>query len=580
LSQIGKNQNLVPNGSFEEKNPLSSLPDCHHQVNRLKNWSNLNTSDWYYKGSFEGKYDVTGAFFNNIQFPLCNSNSSSSSLPNISTPSGNGYIGMGPCEGVQVKLNSKIPKLYTVTISLSFSLRSNAMGGGIEIYLMKNNAPSNWLDENDGGSCYTHSWPNSFRHYKHFSVPINPLSHPTGTWHTYTSPPFLIADEGIEWLAIKGKNELMGGFDGHGYVYLDDVKLIIEPYCNNYCVPNLGSIEHGTLPETVCSNYPLNYGQCRGFGLLIKNATEVDFSVWDRWGGKRFESISFDPNGLRDPGYTDYLLEWHGETSGGSVLEEDQYVYKLIIRNCSDVTDITRSFTYIPSSTAPFKVPPIRNFVINNCCPENLSIGPLNVINYKRFDANNQISVAGLNSLNQSIPVSVKNGGTLTLVAGSEITLKNGFVVESGGVFESCIAPCASVLREEERIDRLIILEDTIEVTNNYYEEKTYAGTSINNDFKDTLTLVEEKEGSYSNKLEELIIFPNPSSGKFLISKNSSFKGCSISVMNSLGYQIFLKTIAEDISGVQIDLSESPAGIYFIRLTTGSETIIKKIIIN
>jgi hypothetical protein len=191
---------------------------------------------------------------------------------------------------------------------------------------------------------------------------------------------------------------------------------------------------------------------------------------------------------------------------------------------------------------------------------------------------NNPLTITSYNIFSSA---GVTPNGDLTLKANNEVVLTNGFHAEAGSDFLAYTAPLGlcSYLHNPEPLwvagasqpkdffdkefenNEFITPEDSIYAVSDNLEVSTFY----------------EDIKNYNNDIQ---IFPNPSSGKFLISKNSSLKGCSISVFNSLGYKMLSKTISEDISDVQFDLSESPAGIYFIRLTSGSETIIKKIIIN
>jgi hypothetical protein len=97
---IGKAQNLVPNSSFETPKQPNVYASSASKLELLAHWKEFNSSDWFYKGYFEGRYDVSG-------------NTNGQSGPGtLIAHSGNGYIGFGSCEGAQVKLINKIiPKV-------------------------------------------------------------------------------------------------------------------------------------------------------------------------------------------------------------------------------------------------------------------------------------------------------------------------------------------------------------------------------------------------------------------------------------------------------------------------------------
>jgi hypothetical protein len=70
---------------------------------------------------------------------------------------------------------------------------------------------------------------------------------------------------------------------------------------------------------------------------------------------------------------------------------------------------------------------------------------------------------------------------------------------------------------------------------------------------------------------------PNPSNGLFNIDIDlSSFKGLSIEIYNTTGQLILQKTLAENVT--QVDLTKHSKGMYFIKVETNNKTIIKKIV--
>lgn len=70
-------------------------------------------------------------------------------------------------------------------------------------------------------------------------------------------------------------------------------------------------------------------------------------------------------------------------------------------------------------------------------------------------------------------------------------------------------------------------------------------------------------------------IYPNPGSGKFLLQvENSQTKKLKLEVYNTIGERILQQNIINEI-----DLSDSPKGIYFVKISGGSEIFTKRIII-
>jgi endonuclease I/chitodextrinase len=75
---------------------------------------------------------------------------------------------------------------------------------------------------------------------------------------------------------------------------------------------------------------------------------------------------------------------------------------------------------------------------------------------------------------------------------------------------------------------------------------------------------------------EDFKIYPNPSSGNFDINFDSLEKH-SIEIYSSIGQKVFENT---DIKDKSISISDLQQGIYFIKVTKDSQSIVKKIVIN
>jgi hypothetical protein len=389
-------------------------------------------------------------------------------------------------------------------------------------------------------------------------------------------------EEGYEWLAIKGK-DFTGAFEDKKYVYIDDVELRTEPYCNNFCTPQLGNIVHSTLPNAVCSNISTASCStcCKGFGVLIKNAIEVEFSVWNRWGERIFNYFCFDINGLKDPGFTDYLLEWHGENNSGAQLPLGVYHYKLDIKNCQDSKSYTRDITYYPASNLPIVVPPIVVNSIPNCCLEDLHILNMNIYGSFRQDVNNIIKIAGNSPITgQLSPVTVHNGGNLNVVAGNKIIINKGFTVNNGGKFNAYIEGCGIVLPKEQRVDRLL---DT-------FVEEISSKDSPNNIYKEEFNNIDsektdrDKEEFNNNTIvmpiyqaeSSVNIFPNPAGSSVNIEINGFSGDIILEVYNSFGQLLWESSILNDLT-FSLDLEKYASGLYFIKIRSFNLIITRKL---
>jgi len=79
----------------------------------------------------------------------------------------------------------------------------------------------------------------------------------------------------------------------------------------------------------------------------------------------------------------------------------------------------------------------------------------------------------------------------------------------------------------------------------------------------------------YSQKDNDIHIFPNPTSGVFNVQMRQ-FEGVQMKIYNVFGECIHRQTIKS--VNQQIDLSEAKSGIYFLQLKTSEGTVVKKIV--
>ena len=66
---------------------------------------------------------------------------------------------------------------------------------------------------------------------------------------------------------------------------------------------------------------------------------------------------------------------------------------------------------------------------------------------------------------------------------------------------------------------------------------------------------------------EELVIFPNPSNGKFTIQSSVVSGNSLVEIYNELGQKVYSSTLQQAQGDNQIDLSKEPSGIYLYRVT-------------
>lgn len=84
--------------------------------------------------------------------------------------------------------------------------------------------------------------------------------------------------------------------------------------------------------------------------------------------------------------------------------------------------------------------------------------------------------------------------------------------------------------------------------------------------------------GLKSNELQNIIIYPNPSLGLLSVNFNREVNA-SIKVLDVVGKEIYTQEVNSK-SKIQLDLSDKPSGMYFIKVQIGNEVLIKKIALN
>jgi len=75
---------------------------------------------------------------------------------------------------------------------------------------------------------------------------------------------------------------------------------------------------------------------------------------------------------------------------------------------------------------------------------------------------------------------------------------------------------------------------------------------------------------------DKISIYPNPINDKFNIEIDNQKESCNLQIFNTIGQVILNKKIINTIE--QIDLSGQAAGVYFVKVQTEKNTVVKKII--
>lgn len=87
--------------------------------------------------------------------------------------------------------------------------------------------------------------------------------------------------------------------------------------------------------------------------------------------------------------------------------------------------------------------------------------------------------------------------------------------------------------------------------------------------------------GIKANELEHFFtLVPNPSNGVFSLVSTLSTINFDLTVTNAIGQQIISKKNVSGASVNEINLTDNNSGLYFVTITSGNNTITKKIILN
>lgn len=91
-------------------------------------------------------------------------------------------------------------------------------------------------------------------------------------------------------------------------------------------------------------------------------------------------------------------------------------------------------------------------------------------------------------------------------------------------------------------------------------------------------TYVEDKDQDLSQE-NSFSVFPNPNSGQFNISLGEPEEEATITILNSMGSVVLEKTI-RSTNVAELNIESQPSGFYFVRITSGNNVRVQKIIKN
>ncbi len=83
----------------------------------------------------------------------------------------------------------------------------------------------------------------------------------------------------------------------------------------------------------------------------------------------------------------------------------------------------------------------------------------------------------------------------------------------------------------------------------------------------------------FEDNSQKFFVFPNPSSGLFTIKSPIFENDVTIEIIDSKGLKINYKTSEHQVNTLNFDLSGNPSGVYFIKIQSEKEVIIKKVVL-
>jgi hypothetical protein len=154
----------------------------------------------------------------------------------------------------------------------------------------------------------------------------------------------------------------------------------------------------------------------------------------------------------------------------------------------------------------------------------------------------------------------ITSGQNVTYFSHNSIVIKPGFHAKAGSYFHAYIDPCADCGLPTIRSILFIEDEDTDDTGDNE---------------QDTMSIYPKKllqeEATPQNK--EITLYPNPNTGSFTVI-GEDIKG--IEVFNFLGQSI---CNVQNPATLTINLPNGAKGIFFVRVTTSNESVVKKMVV-
>ena len=431
-----KAQNYIYNYDFETAdNNNSDWPSNVGQVDKMTSWESrtyststktIHSPDWI-------NYNGSGT---QTLWPI---------VPQ--THSGKGMIGMSNYELIQQLFNSGNPLTGETyhTLSMWVYIPSNSPTDcRLKIMFSQNRLKyknENILTGNQQVSdlCTQdyidyHNLLSSYTTIHEFD--FNNLNLPKDSWQkisfSFKTPPNSVLNNYDVFAMELRKNGYtptsIAGNCSDSYIYIDDISLTKSDFCNAACAPNLGTITHGTFQNAM---YVLGIP----FNVIFQNAIGIELRVFDRWGAQIAFVDAFDPNGLKDIGYSDYQFLWSGaDIYGNPLFPQDVYNYTLRYWNCKEDHTYTDALVYLPTNIGgQAQHPNFHIYDLIDCCPNDRYIQNTTYVGDYIHTAKNNIWAGDHVTNSQAYGLVIVNSGVKVKYVAKNISIQSGFYVQQIG---------------------------------------------------------------------------------------------------------------------------------------------------
>jgi hypothetical protein len=159
----------------------------------------------------------------------------------------------------------------------------------------------------------------------------------------------------------------------------------------------------------------------------------------------------------------------------------------------------------------------------------------------------------------------IEAGQRVEYVAHENIRLLPGFHVKKGSYFVARIEPCFGCNTTNRSLVSNTIMEDDVYNLIGFEDSLSFGQKSHKNNLSDM-----------NNEIEKFTLFPNPNSGSFTIGINDISKIQQIQVFNPIGQRVYN---VENPDNNTVNLPSGAKGTFFVKITTQTETVVKKIMV-